>query len=235
MISVIIPAYKAVNFLEECIDSVVNQNNSNIKQEILLGIDHCEDTYQLVLSSELIKKHCKVFNFEKNVGTYLVLNSLITSATYDNILFFGADDIMFNGLLHEAIDELKYFDIIRWKYYNFQNSIENSIDSQEHSPGAFATKKNLLLKLNGFFPWRISADWEFQLRAKNNNYTTFLSHNYFYRRIHLNNMIIKKDTGMNSYARKVYIDYIEESTRNDSFLNPDKLYTAKNNFINFQE
>lgn len=227
MISIIIPAYKATNFLEECIESVVRQN---IDKKIFLGIDGCIETLHFALSNTLIKQNCNIYYFEKNVGTYLVLNSMISYAD-DKIVFFGADDIMFDGLIKEADEALSNFDIVRWKYYNFTGSLENKIDTKEHSPGNFATRKNLLLKLNGFFPWKMSADWEFQLRAKQNNATTFLSNFYFDRRIHENNMTVKEDTGMKSAARKIHIDYIAKSTEENNFVNPDQLYVSTNRLI----
>lgn len=227
MISVIIPAYKAVDFLEECIQSIVDQK---IEKEILLGIDACVDTLKFSLSNKLINQNCKIFYFEQNVGTYLVLNSMLEHVD-DKIVFFGADDIMFDGLLNEADDVLSNFDIIRWRFYNFTGSLENKIDSKEHAPGACGIHKNVLLKFNGYLPWRMSADWEFQLRAMNYKSTYFLSNNYFYRRIHNHNMTMKEDTGMKSAARKINIDYIQKATQDKHFPNPDRLYTAKNILI----
>lgn len=44
-ISVLIPAYNCDLYIEQCIDSVVNQEHtSDVKYEIIVGVDGCEKT-----------------------------------------------------------------------------------------------------------------------------------------------------------------------------------------------
>ena len=41
MISIIIPAYKATKYIDECISSI----KGYVNYEILVGVDHCKETF----------------------------------------------------------------------------------------------------------------------------------------------------------------------------------------------
>ena len=93
MISVIVPAYKATKFIDECLDSLKGA-------DILVGVDNCQET----LDHLLTRTDIRLFFFEKNVGPYIIKNTLVDRARFDNILFFDADDVLAEGVL-EKIEE----------------------------------------------------------------------------------------------------------------------------------
>jgi glycosyltransferase involved in cell wall biosynthesis len=71
-ISIIIPAYKATLFIKECLDSIQGQTyfSDNGNYEILLGIDGCDETLDMVLKIRNRYKNLKVFMMESNKGVY---------------------------------------------------------------------------------------------------------------------------------------------------------------------
>ena len=48
-VSIIISAYKASEFIEECLDSILGQSTS-IRYEVILGVDGCKDTLDKIKS-----------------------------------------------------------------------------------------------------------------------------------------------------------------------------------------
>ena len=84
-ITIYITAYKAKDFLKECLDSISNQtyfiNNPNY--EILLGIDGCEETLEFAKTIMEKYNNLRILMMNKNCGTYITSNTLIKEAKYD--------------------------------------------------------------------------------------------------------------------------------------------------------
>ena len=68
-VSIIISAYKASEFIEECLDSILGQSTS-IRYEVILGVDGCKDTLDKIKS--ILYKYrslnIKLYYSKKNVG-----------------------------------------------------------------------------------------------------------------------------------------------------------------------
>ena len=106
-VSVIISAYKASEFIEECLDSILEQQ-TNFDYEVLVGVDGCPDTLNKI--KDILYKY-KDFNFrfyyfEINVGKYLMVNSMAKESIYDNLAFFDVDDIMMNNFIEDNFKHL---------------------------------------------------------------------------------------------------------------------------------
>jgi len=231
--SVIIPAYKCKKFIEDCVKSIIENQFSVKNYEILIGIDKCRETYEFIKNNELIKSNCKIFYFHENVGPYIIRNTLAQKSKYDNIIFFDADDIMIEGQIEKTLINLNYDDIVRWKFFDFENSTEISRKNYMHAQGAFAIKKKPFLELRGFIPWKISADWEFNLRSEFYKKTTNLSDIHFFRRVHEENLTRRKDTGMKSPERIRINEIITEKKQKGNFPNPEKLHIGFPTEIDF--
>lgn len=231
-VTIIIPCFKAYEFIDDCIGSIVNQNFPS-KFEILIGVDKCIETYEHIKKSETIKKYCKVFYFDINVGPYIIRNTLAEKSKYQNIFFFDADDIMEQNLIVDTLQRLKENDAVRWRFYNFTDSIENKKLSTMRANGAFAIRKDTFMELKGFLPWRISADAEFRHRMDFHNKKTDNSDILFLRRIHSENLTQRKDTGMKSPERKRIDAIVTEKLNNNLFENPEILNTSSNIGIDF--
>lgn len=116
MISIIIPAFNASGHIGESLASI-NANLADTRclsdVEVLIGVDGCQKTYECV-------KHLRnVFYFSKNVGPYVIRNTLVDFAKNENILFFDADDVMDIEAIKNITDVLRESDYARLKYMNF--------------------------------------------------------------------------------------------------------------------
>jgi len=209
-ISILITAYKTAEYIEQCLDSIIEQsyfvNNSNY--EILLAIDNCEETLSKILEIQYKYNNLKFLKTVKNVGTYAATNLLINLSKYDILLRFDSDDIMNNNLIYESIKFIDNFDIVRYKCENF--SIENNNMSNFLSNGSFMFKRNILNILGGFRNWKIIADREFLVRAENSDFNIKKINSVLYkRRIRPGSLTFNKNTNYESELRKQYIKKIE--------------------------
>lgn len=209
MISVIVPAYKAVKYIDECISSLQGA-------EILVGVDGCQET----LNHLLQRKDIKLFFFPENVGPYIIKNTLIDEASNENVLFFDSDDVLVKGCLDEIETALEHSDYVKLNYINFYNKINTT--GHKMNDAVIAIKKNVFNSLNGFEPWRCAADTEFANRLVYNNIKyKELSGVSYYRRLHGENLTMRKDTGHNSPIRNSYIQLISKKQQSGHWNNPE--------------
>lgn len=208
-ISIIIPAWQASKFMDECIDSIKSQITSDIKIEILLGIDGCHKTLQHINNNKDKYNDIEIYWFHENEGPYVIKNTLLSKAKYEKILFFDADDIMCNNMLSTLNQYIKHDTVVRFKYYYFNDTLKldekNITASDFYGHGVFAITKKTFLKLNGFEPWKCAADSEFHIRAEKNNINfILLKNNLFFRRQHINSITARPETDSKSDIRKSY-------------------------------
>lgn len=211
-ISVIITAYQTQDYIEECLDSVHNQTwfSNNDNWEILLGIDHCEKTLDKIKNIASKYKNLTIIYTTKNVGTYILSNTLISIAKYKHILRFDSDDIMDSHMVEymlSASSLVKNCDIVQCYYKNFSST--SSVSSKGIPHGIFLCKADILKKYGGFMPWKCAADSEFLERMKAEKIVkTVIPLVLFYRRIHDNSLTRANGTNMQSELRKSYKKYI---------------------------
>jgi len=185
-VSIIIPAYKADSFIEECLDSIKNQNNLlNYKYEVLVGIDACGKTKNKLLEIKDTYEFLKVFWFPINVGGYIVRNTLAYKANYCNFIFFDADDIMNNMLIDNVLVYLNKYHVVRFMYSNFGEGSWVGRKAPCTASGVFGIRANIFKKLGGFMKFRVSSDEDFRNRLARSVYKTAdINENLFFRRRH---------------------------------------------------
>lgn len=233
-VSIIIPAYKAKNFIEECLDSILTQLK-NINFEILIGIDGCMETLEFLKSNQKFLESCKIYFFEENVGPYYIRNTLADISEYKNLIFFDADDIMCDNLVTENLLILRDFESVRWKFMNFLGNIdENNFEQNKwHAHGVFSINKDKFLEMNGFVPWRIGADSEFLERSKKFEMKIFYTEDImFYRRQHEENQTRNINTGIGSPARIEVQKKLKKMREGKDFINPEFIHKKKYLLIN---
>jgi len=224
-LSIIIPTYKNTEYIDECINSILKSGeNHNI--ELLIGVDACQETLYHIKTKEY-PDFVKFYYFNENVGPYVIKNSLLNITNSENILFFDSDDIIAPDTIPNIINNLSQNDCVLLLFQTITNNIVNN-DELNFAAGVFAIKKDLILKMNGFEPWRVSADSEFIKRL--HKHTTKI-HNLdtlgFYYRQHPNSLTKRRDTGMTSKLRREY----GEIKKDDN--NPSTLYVADFTNIDF--
>jgi glycosyltransferase involved in cell wall biosynthesis len=187
-ISIIITAYKSQNFIEDCLNSIEKQTyfNDNNNYEILIGIDCCNDT--LVKVNEIRHKYrnLKVYMMKNNKGTYVTTNTLLKLAKYDNLIRFDSDDIMTPYLINEIMSYSENYDIIKFKYIDYIDSLKKIKGGLRPNAanGAIYFKKNVFEISGGYLPWKTAADFEFIERLKNFVKIYTIDNFLFYRRVH---------------------------------------------------
>jgi len=211
-LSVIISAYKAETFIEECLNSVFKQSFSNY--DVLLGIDGCSDTLKKVEEIKNKYENLKVYWFGENSGPYLVFNSLINFCDSEIISIFGADDIMLENHLTENIKLLEENKYILAQCQNFIHPDINQITKTYNPNGLITLFKKDFIEVNGFDNWRCGADSDLIKRLNINKLQVIkTSIPTVLRRIHdLNLTNTNNEFGFKSSYRKK-IDKIREGRK----------------------
>lgn len=105
MISILIPIYNGIEFMQESVSSVINQTYT--EWELLIGINgHAKksDIYKKVkkfkkLQTPEIKRKIRIFDFYNIKGKPNTLNNLIQYCVYDYVALLDVDDIWENTKL----------------------------------------------------------------------------------------------------------------------------------------
>lgn len=224
-LSIIIPTYKNSRYLNDCFKSIEN-SIKKYKVEILIGIDGCLETVNF-LKKNKFNDYFNFYFFHKNVGPYIIKNSLIELTNSENILFFDSDDVMCENMIGLLIENLKSNFVVKPSYIDFEDGHEINLKSKIiKSEGVFAIKKKLFLDFNGFEPWLCCADTDLSFRLLENGikFKFFDKEILFYRRIHKQGLTSRKDTGGNSELRRFYNDLI----MNKSYRGPLNILNTTN-------
>ena len=148
-ISIVIPVYNVELYLDECINSVVNQTYKNI--EIILVDDGSTDQCP-VKCDEWSKKdnRIKVIH-KKNAGLGEARNSGMDIATGDYICFVDSDDYIEIDTIEKIYNILKNFDYDIIHYgFKYVDNYKNVLNRYVPSPTRTEYKNESVLK--DFFP-----------------------------------------------------------------------------------
>lgn len=227
-LSIIIPTYNNVDYINDAIFSILCNTNNKINVQIIIGIDKCEKTKEYISYNEFYNNF-DLYYFNNNVGPYVIKNTLIQYSKYDKILFFDSDDYFIDNSLINICDSLNKYEYINFKYQNIRN---NKLETYVHNyaEGIIGINKNIFLKNNGYYPWRCAADTEFRERMTFKKYKIFkLNKVCFIRRLHTSNLTTLKDTGMGSKLRNEYKTLMYNFKLNN-YPNPDKLFIEDDHY-----
>lgn len=120
-ISIIIPVYKVENYLRICLDSVVNQIKENV--EVILIDDGSPDNSGKICDEYMAKYPFIKVVHKKNEGVSVARNTGIKEATGKYIMFLDSDDILGDGIIEKALNEIKSGDDIYT--FSFEQIDEN--------------------------------------------------------------------------------------------------------------
>jgi len=188
-ITTIISALHTKDYVLEALESVRQSD------EILLGIDACKDTFDVVKG--LKWDNLKIYWFPK-CTTYKIRNTLAQLASNEMLLFFDSDDIMTRWELIRAASG----DIVRFKFSNFRDDMNIAKFASYYSPGCFMIKKDLFLYYNGFQGCPCSADSEFMMRVDKHHKVATINESLFYRRQHSEALTLCAKYGLKSRTRQ---------------------------------
>ena len=120
LVSIIIPVYNSEMYLEECLNSVLNQTYKNI--EIIVIDDGSTDS-----SMEILKIFSNKINIisQKNSGLASALNNGINKMKGNWFKWFSPDDVMYPDTIETLIVETKNHDSNTILYSNWEIIDEN--------------------------------------------------------------------------------------------------------------
>ncbi len=110
MISIIIPLYNGINFIDECLDSIYNQTFQDF--EILVGLNGHEingSIYNKIKTYENNKLKVYQYDIPNKSKT---CNNLIKECKYDIICLLDVDDKWLPNKLEKQIDYIKKYDVV---------------------------------------------------------------------------------------------------------------------------
>jgi glycosyltransferase involved in cell wall biosynthesis len=202
MISILIPAYKTSEYIEECLDSVQMQN-LKIEYEIIVGVDCCQETLNELLKIRHKYNNLRIIMLSKNSGLFINLNTLITLTKYNNIIKFDSDDIMLPNFIEKMIKTDG--DFVRCMFFLYYGKDKEIKTRFNHALGVFFIKKCIYEFLGGYQPWKCSADTEFIIRFDHlNKFKQIkLNEHLFYYRQHENSLtnIMSKEVRWNYHQQ----------------------------------
>lgn len=113
--SVIVPIYNGEDFLNECIDSVVNQERKDV--ELILVNDGSTDS-SLDICREYSEKNDSIILIDKkNTGSMDSYICGVKKATGDYTCFLDADDILSNNYFNTLDKYVGRYDVIIYDFY----------------------------------------------------------------------------------------------------------------------
>ncbi len=235
-LSILIPAYNVEKYIQECIESIWEQNYNNME---IIVVDDCSTDNTFDILKQLQKKSpvtFKLFRNKSNLGAGASLNKALEHAEGEFITFIDPDDKFLPDAFKKRLEhfnnyptlQLVYSNGLVWDgkktYHRFQGKKEIQFLKKNDFIGFYEyvtsnvpnlllqgliVKKELLIKINGFDPRIFSNDWLLNIKM-----FKYLSENY------------KNYSGTN----KKVVDYINEDVflyrqhENNITNNIDKLY-----------
>ncbi|RYY08256.1 MAG: glycosyltransferase [Sphingobacteriaceae bacterium] len=164
LISIIIPAYNAVKYVEETILSCLNQTYQNI--EIIIQDDQSTDgTWELVKKLYSTNTKVKLFRNDKNLGIGDNWNAAYNKVIGEYVIIFNADDLISPDLVTSFIQHFNSnpaIDIVTGKF-----EILDSNTGQTHLYPIHKKSEGGIIKdfFNHFF-FKTGFHWNYTLVKK---------------------------------------------------------------------
>jgi len=127
MISILLPIYNGIEFIDESVSSVLNQTYK--EWELLIGINGHpvnSQVYQIAKQYELKDEfnRIKVFDLYNLKGKIKTLHKLLEFAKYNWVALIDVDDIWLPNKLKRQLDYTKDYDVIGTNTHYFGNSVD---------------------------------------------------------------------------------------------------------------
>lgn len=118
----IIPVFNTLEFLEDCIDSVINQTYRHF-EIILVNDGSNKETENMLITYSNKYENIYLYNFSERVGVGAARNFGVSKSTGSYIYFLDSDDYLPNMALELLVNNIKGDDMIRGriKHTTFSN------------------------------------------------------------------------------------------------------------------
>jgi glycosyltransferase involved in cell wall biosynthesis len=119
-VSILIPVYNGIEYLEESVGSVLKQTHK--KWQLIIGINgHSENSevhkkaYEIVEKTDYDKKCDILVKVYDTMGKAKTLNAMVSDAKYDYIAILDVDDYWVDDKLESQVPFLNIYDVIGGK------------------------------------------------------------------------------------------------------------------------
>lgn len=129
-ISVIIPVYNTAKYIDECLDSVLNQSFTDF--EIICVDDGSSDSSLLVLENYQSKDNRIKIISQEHMGVAVARNTALKQASGEYILFMDSDDFLEKDCLYNIynLSKSNSLDLLMFKLINFDENIFKKVKSR---------------------------------------------------------------------------------------------------------
>lgn len=212
-IAICITCFNSQDYIIECINSFKKQNLPDSWEMVFyIGVDFCEKTSKVLESSKI-----SYYWSKKNVGTYILTNSLLQKAKNDGcdiFLRFDSDDIADDNYLINGINN------VIQKGFSFSYQIKFSDNSEErviqypknkNAHGQIFFSRYILDNLGGYHEYRVGCDTYFirriglllneDVNKMNNSFIESGCKPTFLRRVVQDSLSNSKQTGLGTKFR----------------------------------
>ncbi len=100
-VSIILPVYNGMRYLEQCVNSVLNQSYKSFE---FLIIDDCSTDNSYFFLQSIKDTRIRLYQNEQNKGLFYNLNFLIKESASPIIKLWSQDDVMNPGCIEEIIN-----------------------------------------------------------------------------------------------------------------------------------
>ena len=202
-VSVIVPCYNVLAYLDKCLENLVQQTLQSI--EIITINDASTDGTEVRLDEwqELYPEKIKVIHHQKNLGVASARNTGLAIAKGESIGFVDSDDYvdlsMYAKLYQALIDNNA--DIAECSYTQVQ-AITGRISNKRNKFNTIKAPESNLLELlkKGSYPWKCLYKTDFLI----SNNIKFNENLYLYEDIDFLYNVITKSTNLVSIKDKLY-------------------------------
>jgi hypothetical protein len=185
--TILIPIYNSFEYLDKCVNSVINQTFENYK--IFLLDDH-SNIEQYNKYKEKYSNHKNIFLFRnsQNFGKFLSINLVLNKVKTNYFLVLDSDDkLNKNRLLLDLLNfnkEKKKIYAVQSKYIRY-NVDKSNIIEYNYGHNSISFRKNIIDMIGYYCPNRFGSDTEYLMRIKKfigknaikkYNYITYLSY-----------------------------------------------------------
>jgi len=226
LVTVIIPVYNKVEYLQDSLSSVIDQTYSKI--EIIIVDDGSNNYDKIIRICNNFKKKIKIIKFKKNKGVSAALNAAILASNGKYINWLSHDDLFLPTKIEEQIrslagaeDKISITNFILWNVgknkkrkiflekQDFKDFTENLLLKDIYNFCTLLVPKKLYL--NNYFNENLRhvQDYDMFLKLSKKANFVFLDRHLFISRVHPHqDSVIKKNRWIDE-KNNFYINHIQ--------------------------
>ena len=112
MITILLPIYNGIEFIDESVNSIINQSYD--KWELLIGINGHSQNSNVFLKAKTFEhdRRIRVYDFYNIKGKVDTLHELLKYSSFNIIALIDVDDIWLKNKLNKQIEYIKNYDVV---------------------------------------------------------------------------------------------------------------------------